>query len=119
MLSVSVKFSSDAGKELIPSDSEIKSEPECGMPFWRDADPATPGAQQPQIGGQQVSYAAIDAGNWRHFASHCDLITRIEGRRAIAIGGNVGNRVAETPYNLDNDGRVSHAHGVAIVKNYK
>lgn len=86
---------------------------------WRDADPVAPGAQQPRIGGQPVSYAAIDAGNWRHFASHCDLITRIEGLRAIAIGGNVGNRVAETTYNLDNDGRVNHAHGVAIVKNYK
>jgi len=86
---------------------------------WRDANPKKKGAQRPHIHGKKVTWDAIESGSWVHFSSHCDLIVRIVGRVAYAIGGNVGNRVKETRYNINGSNRISHSRGIVLIKNYK
>lgn len=95
--------------------------PEVGdvICVWRDADPDKKGVQQPKIHGKKVSYDAIDSANWQHFAAHCDLIVGIDGKKITAIGGNVGNTVAETIYKANIAGFVEHPRGIALIKNFK
>jgi hypothetical protein len=40
------------------------------------------------------------------FASHCDLVVGLEGAKALAIGGNVGQSMAMKTYDLDADGHL-------------
>lgn len=86
---------------------------------WRDADEDRRGMQRPVIHGRPVSWDAIDANNWQHFNSHCDLICRIAGNNVTAIGGNVRQRVAESQYNTNAAGFLVHPRGVALIKNFR
>jgi hypothetical protein len=86
---------------------------------WRDADERKPGLQRPVIHGKPVSWDAIDQANWQHFASHCDLIVKIDGNSVTAIGGNVSQRVAETLYHTNAAGLLAHPRGVALIKNFR
>ncbi len=53
-----------------------------------------------------TAWAAITSATYSGFTSHGDIVVRVEGANARAIGGNLGNSVTRASYPLTADGMV-------------
>lgn len=69
--------------------------------------------------GDLVCYARQDGINYNtvgDYASHCDIVTKINNNKVEAIGGNISNSVSKTTYNL-NDGKIIDKEIFVVIKN--
>jgi len=52
------------------------------------------------------------------YASHCDIVVRLEKNKAITVGGNVSNSVSKTEVDLKN-GIINNSKYFVVIKNNK
>jgi len=72
--------------------------------------------------GDLVCYARQAGVNYDttgRYASHCDIIVKIEDGNAIGVGGNVSNSVSKTEYEIDKKGKITGDKVFVIIKNEK
>ena len=68
--------------------------------------------------GDLVCYARQDGINYNtvgDYASHCDIVTKINNNKVEAIGGNISNSVSKSTYNL-NDGKIIDKEIFVVIK---
>jgi hypothetical protein len=71
--------------------------------------------------GDLVCYPRQDGIKYEtpgNYLSHCDIITEIQGTKAVGIGGNVSDSVSKSSYTIDNSGKVTTPKVHVIIKNY-
>lgn len=76
--------------------------------------------------GDLVCYARQSGVNYDStgsYASHCDLVTNVNGDNATTIGGNVSNSVTKTNVPLTSDGKIDNEKAskkyFVVIKNQK
>ena len=63
--------------------------------------------------GEIASYNNVEQGD----LLHCDIVTRVDKTKVVAVGGNLDDKVKEVELSLDSDGYVNEPDYFVLIKN--